>query len=172
MSKLGFKEINPSNWLERDEVLKGFVKITPSGSQSLTAHDYLNHILKPILSESVPEDVRRLFEVARGAMVYGYFFYPLYTLAAEQLFRVTETAITHKCKLSGTPKSEKFFKQKLKYLLDNGVISNSEYAQWDSVRNLRNITSHPKHQLIFTPGDAIGILENICKQVNFLFNTA
>jgi hypothetical protein len=120
----------------------------------------------------VPEDLQRLFEVARGAMIYGYVFYPLCTLAAEQLFRVAEASITHKCKLLGTPKSKKSFNKKLEWLLDNGVISSSEFRLWDSVRTLRNIASHPEHQLIFTPGDAIEILENISKQINFLFSTA
>ena len=37
----------------------------------------------------------------RGAMVYGYFLYPLYVLGAEQLFRVAEAAVTLKCEQMG-----------------------------------------------------------------------
>jgi hypothetical protein len=107
MSKFGFKKITPSNWLDPDKVLRGFVKMSSTGAQPLTADDYLRHILSPELIESVPKDVRALFEVARGAMIYGYFFYPLFTLAAEQLFRVSEAAVSHKCKALGAPKSKR-----------------------------------------------------------------
>jgi len=31
-----------------------------------------------------------MYEAARASMCYGYFFYPLYTLATQQLFRVAE----------------------------------------------------------------------------------
>lgn len=56
-------------------------------------------------------------------MVYGYFFYPLYTLASEQLFRVAEAVVTHKChELGASPKKMNTFEKKVQYLLDEGVI--------------------------------------------------
>lgn len=173
MAKFGFKEISPSNWLERDDALKEFVQITPEGQvQPITSDDYLRYILKPKLLESVPTDVRALFEVARGAMAYGYFFYPLYTLAAEQLFRVAETAVTHKCKTSGAPKSRNTFEKRIGWLVDKGVIPSSERVRWDATRELRNMASHPKCQTILTPGNTMGLLENIATQINSLFGSA
>ena len=35
-----------------------------------------------------------MFEVARGAVVYGYFFYPLYVLGAEQLTLIYRPCLT------------------------------------------------------------------------------
>lgn len=171
MSKFGFKEITPSNWLERDDVLKGFVRMSPSGqSIPLTSEDWLGHILKPKLLESVPADVQALFEVARGAMAYSYFFYPLFTLAAEQLFRVAEAAVAHKCKALGAPESRDTFKKRISWLVEEGVIPSSELNRWDAIRELRNIASHPERQSIFTPGQAIGRLEGIAVQINSLFS--
>ena len=171
MSKFGFKEITPSNWLERDDVLRGFVRMSSDGqSQPITGDEYLRDILRPKLLESVPTDVQALFEVARGAMAYGYFFYPLYTLAAEQLFRVAETAVAHKCKALGAPRSKKKFEKRISWLVDEGVIPSSELNRWHAVRELRNIASHPKRQSIFTPGNAIGFLEGIAVQINSLFS--
>jgi hypothetical protein len=174
VAKFGFKEITPSNWLERDDVLKGFVRISPEGQQvrPITSDDYLRDILKPELLESVPTDVQALFEVARGAMAYGYFFYPLYTLAAEQLFRVAETAIAHKSKTLGVPKSNDTFEKRIGWLVDREVIPSSERVQWDAIRTLRNIASHPEYQSIHTPGNAIGTLGNIARQINSLFGSA
>ena len=170
MTKFGFKEITPSNWLEPDDVLKGFVRISPGGqSQPITGDDYLRDILRPRLLESVPTDVQALFEVARGAMAYGYFFYPLYTLAAQHLFRVAEAAVAHKCKALGAPKSRKTFKKRISWLVDEGVIPSSEFIRWDAIRELRNAASHPERQSILTPGNAIGLLERIAVQINSLF---
>jgi hypothetical protein len=171
MSKFGFKEITPRNWLERDDVLRGFVRMSPSGqSIPLTGEDWLRHILKPKLLDSVPTDVQALFEVARGALIYGYFFYPLFTLAAEQLFRVAEAAVAHKCKALGAPKSKETFKKRIRWLVEEGVIPSSEFGRWGATRELRNAASHPERQSIFTPGQAIGTLEGIAMQINSLFS--
>ncbi|TEU15931.1 MAG: DUF4145 domain-containing protein [Anaerolineales bacterium] len=171
MSKFGFKEITPSNWLERDDVLRGFVRMSSDGqSQPITGDEYLRDILRPKLLESVPTDVQALFEVARGAMAYSYFFYPLYTLAAEQLFRVAEAALAHKCNALAAPKSRDSFKKRISWLVEEGVIPGSEFVRWDAVRELRNIASHPERQSIFTPGNAIGFLEGIAVQINSLFS--
>jgi hypothetical protein len=172
MSKFGFKKITPSNWLDPDKVLRGFVKMSSTRAQPLTADDYLRHILSPELIESVPKDVRALFEVARGAMIYGYFFYPLFTLAAEQLFRVSEAAVSHKCKALGAPKSKRKFIEKIEWLINNGIIPSSELIRWDAIRNLRNAASHPERQSILAPGNAIGLLEGISRQINSLFDSA
>ena len=63
MTKLGFKEISQSNWLEPDRLSKGFVRMSSSGEfQPITGEDYLRSILNPMLLESVPKDVQALFE--------------------------------------------------------------------------------------------------------------
>lgn len=170
MINFGFKKVSKNNWLEPDPVLRGFVRVSPDGrSQRLTDDDYLNLVLKPRLLESVPTEVQALFEVARGTIVYGYFFYPLYTLAAEQLFRVAESAILHKCKGLGTPSSKGTLKKKIEWLIGQGIISESELNRWEAIRKLRNAASHPDRQSIFTPGMAIGFLEGIAEQINSIF---
>ena len=135
----------------------------------LTTDNWLHYMLNPKLIESVPKDIQALFEVARSAMIYGYYFYPLYTLAAEQLYRVTEAAVTHKCKALGL-NERKTFKSKVESLGKKSIISKSELKQWDSIRKLRNIASHPTRQPIVTPGNAIGMLDNISEKINLLFS--
>src|SRR5688572_15097503 len=119
MGRFGFKDITPKNWLEADPILRGFVKLTPSGPKQITSDDLLDDILSHQLNESVPKEVRALYEVARGAMCYGYFFYPLYTLTYEQLTRVVETAVTLKCRSLSAPKSARSFSQKVDFLIAN-----------------------------------------------------
>jgi hypothetical protein len=173
MTNFGFKEITPSNWLESDNVLRGFVKLSSCRRpQTVTGDDYLKLILAPKLFKSVPVDVQSLFEVARGAMVYGYFFYPLYTLATEQLFRVAEAAVTQKCKALGAKNLKDSFKNKIDWLIQEGVVSDSEMYRWNVTRELRNSASHPNGQSILTPGDTIDLLGGIAEQINSLFDTS
>ena len=172
MTKFGFKEITPANLLERDPVLDGFVKLSPNGqSMTLTQDDYLRYIFTPCLLEVVPDDVQALFEVARGAMAYGYFFYPLFTLAMEQLFRVAEAAVAYKCLDMGIPKSKSRFKEKIVWLIDKGIIPKTDRGSWDSIRELRNMTSHPERQMILPPAMPIELLERTALLINSLFNS-
>ena len=126
-------------------------------------------ILRISLTDEVPQEIQAQFEVARGALVYGYFFYPLYTLAGEQLFRVVEAAVTFKCNALEAPSSIKNFKQKIDYLIKEKVIPEREKEVWHAVRKLRNSASHALHQNIFTPGMAIVNLNKIADKINALF---
>lgn len=173
MTNLGFKNLTVDNWLEPDKVSSSFVRISPVDGQAhpIAGNEWVCDILKPTLVESVPTEIRALFEVARGALVYGYFFYPLYTLAGEQLFRVAEAAVTLKCKAMGAPRSStRTFEDKLKYLTSNKVVPEKERETWHAIRQLRNIASHPERQSIFPPGPVIGILERTAERINSLFS--
>lgn len=134
----------------------------------------MGFILKPNLNETVPTEVKALFEVARGALVYGYFFYPLYTLGLEQLFRVAEAAVAQKCKTMEAPHAvcKGKFQQKVKYLVKIKVIPNQKEEMWNAIRELRNIASHPQDQSIYAPGEAIGKLAYIAKEINSLFGSS
>jgi len=173
MPRFGFKEIDISNWLEQDFIMKAFVRIDPHiGTIQMEGEDWVRAILEPELEESVPENVQALFEVARGAMVHGYFYYPLYTLAVEQLYRVAESAIHHKYLSMDASKSFRNFAKRIEWLNSHGVISDTELIKWDAIRNLRNFASHPESQSIIPPGNAIGRLEMIAHSINHLFKSA
>jgi hypothetical protein len=154
MNKFGFKEITKNNWLDPDDALKGFVRMSKDGkAQPITSDEYLHSILESKLLEAVPVEVKSLFEVARGAMIYGYFFYPLYTLATEQLFRVAEAAVAHKCKELQAPKSTKTFEMMIEWLANEEVISRLELPKWDAVRHLKFSISSGVGQSL--PGNAL-----------------
>lgn len=171
MNDLGFKNISLENWLKPDDISLSFAHISPiDGTIKPIEGDYwVRYILEPKLRELVPTEVQKLLEVTRGAIIYGYFFYPLYSLAWEQLFRVAEAAISYKCKAIKAPKSKRTFNQKLKYLLDKKVISQQDSTIWDAIRKLRNSASHPKNQKIIPPGSVIASLESIVEKINLLF---
>jgi hypothetical protein len=105
-------------------------------------------ILSESLSTHVPEDVRNLFEVAQGVMCYGRYFYPLYTLGTEQFYRVHEAALAHKCQSEVAPPTVMQFRSMLDWLLSRGFLTDSQFAQWNAVREPRNEASHAKQQTI------------------------
>lgn len=151
----GFKKLTCDNWLVPD-------------SGGLTSDAWIQEILVFDLSEQVPIEVRKLFAVARGSIAYGYFFYPLLTLATEQLYRVVEAAIDHKCQEMGRHhKPGDKFAHKIEWLMKQSVIDDKK--RWDAIRILRNNASHPKSQDIYSPGMVIDVLEKITECVNSLF---
>jgi hypothetical protein len=87
--------------------------------------------------------------VARGATLYGYFFYPLLTLGSEQLYRVHEAALRIKW-LQTFPgrKKEASFGQMLDELAANTPLDTYQQQRWTTVRQLRNFSSHPERQSI------------------------
>src|SRR4051794_1449941 len=109
---LGIKTITGENWLKPDPTSTIFAQISASDESvsSISGDDWVKLFLGPSLAVSVPNEVRKLFEVARGALVYGYFFYPLYTLGGEQLLRVVECAASVKCDSLGAPTKVNRFK--------------------------------------------------------------
>ncbi len=170
MSRFGFKDLDSTNWLEPDLIVQTFVKVDPiTGPKEMTGKDWVNAILEPSLIEEIPEEVQALYEVARGAMLYGFFFYPLYTLGAEQLFRVSEAAITHKCESLNAPKNVNSMASRIRWLYQNEIISEIQHIKWGATRELRNAASHLKRQSIITPGNAIGFVERTAELINSLW---
>lgn len=165
------KELREDNWLQPDEVMQSFVKLSPGDvMETMVGEDWLRPILRPRLLDSVPEEVRALFEGARGALAYGYFYYPLYFLGAAELFRVAEAAVARKCEELAAPTSRrKFgpsFDENIKWLAARGVLQPQE---WDAIREGRNFASHLKTPAVITPATAISMLEGTADRINALF---
>jgi hypothetical protein len=169
MPSSGFKELTPTNWLEPDDIMVGFVARDPDGEvRPISANHWAESILSTQLAPSVPQEVQDLFAVARGGMLYGFFFYPLYTLAAEQLFRVGEAAVGHKALSLGVPRKYDFNEQ-VNRLRDRGVFTEEERGVWHTLRHLRNAASHSSEQTIFAPPQALSVLSGTAEMVNGLF---
>ena len=166
-----YKQITLENWTQPDSVSRCFVRIRPDGtSSSIKAEEYFADIMNHRLSEHVPEDIHKLFEVTRGTMTYGYYYYPIFTIALEQLFRIMESSVSHVCKALGIPASIKTYNHKIEWLIETGILENSKKAGWDSLRRMRNSRSHPKSQMILPPGPTIALFDEMTNDINSLFN--
>lgn len=177
---MGFRRLTPQNWLQPDPVMRAFVHGAMSGKPYVpTGEQRLQEIMSIELSEEVPLEVRKLFAVTRGALCYGYFFYPLYALASEQLARVAEAAVSRKYEALGGPKRTRknpeskpkraTFEDKLRYLEEKGLVTEPDDVWWGAIRDLRNAASHPHDHYPQDPGMARCRAETIAQKVNALF---
>lgn len=160
-NEFGFKRLNSENWLTVDPVWDAFANSEPS--------EWVHDLLKVNLDPVVPLPIRKLFETARGTLIYGLMFYPLLTIGTEQLFRVLEAAVTNKCVAMNAPANLKKFYSKLKWLSDNQTISQDRHKRWDAIRQLRNHVSHLHDQNIFDPNTALDQLYITIELINELF---
>lgn len=166
----GIKSLTEANWLEPDKATAIWVQMTMGvAPHSVAAAKYLNMLSEPELSQNVPREVKRLFETARGATAYGWFFYPLFALAAEQCYRVVEAAVSEKCLQMGGPSRKVRLQKKIDWLIAKRVISEEKRTVWKALRELRNSVSHPEHQCIYDPGQSVGTLHICAENINSLF---
>lgn len=168
------KRITLDNWRQPDPAssLPTMVNRLAGSVRSITPEDYIAPALEPQLVESVPEDVRDLYEVARGALAYGFYFYPLFTLATDQSLRVAEAAVEAKARGMGCPKKASTFEKRITWLGAQGVIPAADLEKWHDLRHMRNESSHPRHQHIFPPAGVFAMFRHVAELVNSLFPAA
>ena len=71
----GIKKLSQENWLEPDKATAIWARMTIGlAPHSVAAANYLDMLSEPELSQNIPREVKRLFETARGAKAYGWFF--------------------------------------------------------------------------------------------------
>ena len=155
---LQFNRITQENWLAPDR--KG-------NPPSLNESQWIEFFLAPRLDGAVPRDIVKVFEMARAAMIYSWFFYPLATLGLEQCTRVAEFAIRERCRMllqePGT------FAENIATLHAAGVISPQDEPRWQACRRIRNDRSHLNGFVLLDPGFAGGRLRTFAELINKLF---
>lgn len=129
----------------------------------------IEEIMRPQLRPEVPLDVRRLFDYSRSMMIYGFFYYPIYTFASEQAWLLAEAAMYHRCLQLGIKEPPERFMEKVDELIKHGVIPSEEREQWDNLRHLRIYVAHKTGQGAGPPDMAIGALEIMAQEINRLF---
>jgi hypothetical protein len=171
---LRIKLLTPENWLDVDPASDIWVRLSVVGAITIRPQEWTEHLLAVDVSRTVPLEVRRLFAVARGVMLYGSFFYPLWGLGAERLFLVADAAITAKYEAEGGSRRPTgrwpSYKHRLDWLLERGLLDQEWYDRWDTLRDLRNAAAHPEAQTVFPPGQALSFLTHVARDIDALFN--
>ncbi len=126
-------------------------------------------LIQTELDTTVRLSIRKLFETARGTLVYSLMFYPLLTLGTDQMFRVFDAAVSAKCKEMRAPAKIRRCAEKIKWLGERTVISPEQQSRWNASRHLRNEASHPADQSIMPPGEALNVIDVAVELINPLF---
>jgi hypothetical protein len=163
---LGFKRLTPENWLYVDGAWAPFVMPDSDPDPSKA---WLKDALSARLPSSTPLEIVRLFEVARGAFVYGLMFYPLIALGIEQLTRVVEAAVVAKCSALGAPVGARKFATGIDWLISRGLLAASDKQLWWAAIQLRNEASHPRDQSLFPPGWVFTHIDTTVAMISRLF---
>jgi len=168
-SPTGHKPLTLENWTQADPVMHAFggYDLNTGQFQSIDRDLWARQVLACNLVGAVPREVHRLFDVARGTMLYAYFFYPVMTLAAEQLYRVVDAALAARMSHRGRRLT---FAARIEAAIQEGVIPKQDEIRWNATRHLRNIASHAEKQSIYAPGMALNTLAIATEQINRLFD--
>jgi len=167
----GMKKLALHNWREPD---------VPKYFPQLTEDVWVPAVMEPKLTSAVPEEIARLFEIARGSILYGWLFYPLLTLAKEQLYRVQEAAVRARSKQAGVATERvkkngdcvpRNFGELITELVSAGIIPADAIVFWENARQLRNQVSHPERPTIMPPGAALGGIQVAANRINQLFSS-
>ncbi len=166
MQDFGFKRLTTDNWLMRDSA---WDNVFMSYSSAVQHEGFVGDLCKMNLDDAVPVEVRKLFETARGALVYSVVFYPLLTLGAEQMLRVIDSATCHKCEQMNAPDIGSFF-QRIEWLRKYKAIAVEDEPRWKEVVEMRNAASHPTDQSILNLATTLNVLGLTIELVNSLFS--
>ena len=170
------KQLTLENWNENDpscsEIVQWSLETDDFGP--LFPERWVEIVLRPKLNETIPDEIKDLFEVGRALMIYGYFYYPFFGLAMEQLPRVTEAAVSRKYEMCGGPPPRKeggfiSFAAKNKWLVGNGHLNKYQKEKLDSSREARNIGSHLKKVSLYPPILSMQVLTATCDLINDIF---
>jgi hypothetical protein len=169
------KQISADNWKQIDAAPKIWCEMTAVAKNE---EQWIEFFFLPKLDSKVPPEIAKLLEVARGAMIYGWNFYPLLTLGIEQCYRLLDTGTRIRCNQLGIStvvvkkngdKGNTPFKQNIDALIKLGIVSKNDEVRWNAVRSLRNWSSHPERQSLYDPGQAQGTLSLVVEFLNDLF---
>lgn len=167
---MAFHRLAPEDWTLPDPLSERCAISAPDGSPiEMDGDAWAALFLKVQLDPSVPEDIHDLFEVAKGTLAYGWFYYPLYDGGQQQLFRLAEAAAFCRYRALGGPKERISFQKTIDWLVENGAIDLMAAKRWHSLRKLRNEGAHPKQRSVVPPGHASRVLRNVADAVNALF---
>jgi hypothetical protein len=163
------KTINHENWLLAD----------PGGKdRNADAGKWREALLGIRLDPAVDREVARMFEAARGGMLYGYFFQPLMAMGLEQCYRVLERGARARCLQADLAVScadsqgkqhPLSFGHNLRALAKLGLITEADLVLWHQARELRDWVADPAHQALLTLDHGVTALARAAELLGRLF---
>ena len=166
-----YKKLTVHNLAEMDPTFVSFSGFGDQSTRDGALRELIDELLSPKLAPEVPNDIHRFFDYLRSMMVYGVFYYPIFTLAADQMWLMVEAAVFYRCVEAGFPEPPSEFIQMVDLLIREGIIPKNQRFLWENKWQIRNDVAHRKGQGIFDPGTALGIVSTLAQDINRLFKS-
>ncbi|AWP23810.1 hypothetical protein C4901_11110 [Acidiferrobacter sp. SPIII_3] len=119
-----------------------------------TVEDYYTALKALVLVDSVPEDIRKQFDIARDLMLYGWFVYEFYTVASQQALACLEFGLREACQIVNRGVNpcgkRKGLRCYLEWVEKRGLIPKGKYHENISqfMAYLRNSAAHGSDTLL------------------------
>jgi hypothetical protein len=163
------KRLTVDNWCEPDSASTVFATLDEAGARPADGDDVVRLLLRRRLKTTVPLEVRELFDAAVGLGLYGWFYYPLFLLSADQLRRAADRAVQLRVRELDGPSTESFV-VRIRWLHEQRVLNDDEQHGWTQTRLLRNEGSHPKDfQPVHTPIDLANVIGMLAERIETLW---
>lgn len=165
----GYKRLTFDNYMRVDPIFHHVVWWSQDPSRrEERLKERIEDVLSIRMHPAVPIEVRKMFDTLKGAMVYGYFYRPLFAVVRNQAYIVADAATWYRCKVLGVePPST--FALRVDLLKKQGIIPTDEGFLWDLARKFRNDAAHMTEQSMLWPASEVGSLERVADDINRLF---
>ncbi|MFH0796323.1 MAG: hypothetical protein V2A65_04610 [Candidatus Omnitrophota bacterium] len=150
-------EIKPlSEFIKPDKILASLATIEPLSDKGrrITIEDLQKYVSEAELKKEVPEKIDGIFEAAKMAFVYSYFYYPFFTIAAHYSLLAVEGALKlkHRTEFPKEPIENSILHKIIGNLVKEKIIKEKDKEKYDVSRKLRNMFSHTAKLQLLPPG--------------------
>lgn len=165
----GYKRLTFDNYMQVDPIFNHIVWWSQDPNRREEGlKERIEDILLIRMHPAVPAEVREMFDTLKGAMVYGYFYRPLFAVVRNQAYVVADAATWYRCKALGV-KLPETFSGRIDLLKERGIIPADEGFLWDIARKSRNQAAHMTKQSLYWPASEVGALGRVADDINRLF---
>lgn len=156
-----------------------FVRIKDGKPKEITVEDLQKDVARIQLSPRVPETTRKVFTVCKKLYVFGYFYYPFFTVSQHYAFLTLESAMRNKyieifgkdykwIERGGFRTEEYYGLRKIrKGLVGTKVIPKEEEEMYDVAGKMRNLLSHLTKMPTLLP--SLAIIKRVAEMINVLY---
>lgn len=154
---------------KKDETFP-FVTIKDGKPREITIEDLQKDVAKIQLNSRVPEPTKKVFTVCKKLYVFGYFYYPFFTVSQHYAFLTLESAMRNKyIELLGKNRKKEYYRLPtiLQGLIEAKVIPKEKEELYDVGGKMRNLLSHLTKMPTLLPSAAI--LKRVAEMINALY---
>jgi hypothetical protein len=132
----------------------GLTTLGPEIPSAEVVRERIEMFTSQALPTTVTETVWRMFEFAKGAMCYGLWFYPLFTLGDDHLSRLFEWMVRDRYEALSKKKGVNL-EAMVDWLIKHKDFPDDMAVRWRAMYRMRNLVSHPEIQHLTDPHAAL-----------------